>query len=56
MFLIDTLSVGVLVWLGAAASAAGALLMWSNLQAFHLVLEPATAKEMASGGLSLLVA
>ena len=35
-------SIGVLVWLGAAASAAGAALIWGNLQTFTLVLEPAT--------------
>jgi predicted AlkP superfamily phosphohydrolase/phosphomutase len=49
-------SVGVLVWLGAAAAAAGAALMWGNLQTFTLVLEPATREEMASGALALLVA
>ena len=50
------LSIGVLVWLGAAASAAGAALIWGNLQTFTLVLEPATRGEMASGALALLVA
>src|SRR5579862_5536216 len=28
------ISIGVLVWLGASASAAGAALIWSNLQTF----------------------
>jgi hypothetical protein len=50
------LSVGVLVWLGAAGSAAGAALIWSNLQTQTLVLEPATAEEMARGALILLIA
>ena len=49
-------SVGVLVWLGAAASAAGAALIWGNLQTFTLVLEPATTEEMATSALALLVA
>ena len=49
-------SIGVLVWLGAAAAAAGAALMWGNLQTFTLVLEPTTREEMASGALALLVA
>src|SRR5438552_393063 len=49
-------SVGVLVWLGAAASAAGAALIWGNLQTFTLVLEPAMTEEMATSALALLVA
>ncbi|MCU1384428.1 MAG: hypothetical protein JWL71_3125 [Acidobacteria bacterium] len=36
------LSVDVLTWLGALASAAGALLMWRNLVTFALVLDAAT--------------
>jgi predicted AlkP superfamily phosphohydrolase/phosphomutase len=36
-------SVGVLVWLGAMASAAGATLMWRNLRTFALVLDTTTA-------------
>jgi hypothetical protein len=32
-------SVGVLAWLGAAAAAAGAALMWANLHTFTMVLE-----------------
>src|SRR5881397_919255 len=49
-------SVGVLVWLGAAASAAGAALIWGNLQTFTLVLEPTTRQELATVALTLLVA
>ena len=49
-------SIGVLVWLGAAAAAAGAALVWGNLQTFALVLEPATTQEMASGAIALLAA
>ena len=37
------ISVGVLVWLGALAAAAGAALMWRNLATFALVLDAATA-------------
>jgi hypothetical protein len=37
------LSVDVLTWLCAIAAGAGAVLMWRNLVAFSLVLEPATA-------------
>jgi predicted AlkP superfamily phosphohydrolase/phosphomutase len=37
------ISVGVLVWLGAIAAAAGATLMWRNLRTFALVLDAATA-------------
>ncbi len=47
-------SVGVLVWLGAAASAAGAALMWANLRTFSLVLEPRTARTLVSGAFSLV--
>ena len=50
------ISVGVLVWLGAMASMAGAALMWGNLQTFALVLEPTTREEMATVVLALLVA
>ena len=34
------ISIGVIVWLGAAGAAAGAALMWGNLQTFASVLEP----------------
>jgi predicted AlkP superfamily phosphohydrolase/phosphomutase len=37
------ISVGVLVWLCAMASAGGTFLMWRNLQTFELVLDGATA-------------
>src|SRR6267143_588640 len=37
------ISVGVLTWLGALASGAGATLMWRNLNTFALVLDAATA-------------
>jgi predicted AlkP superfamily phosphohydrolase/phosphomutase len=37
------ISVGVLVWLSAAASMAGATLMWRNLVTFSLVLDESTA-------------
>jgi predicted AlkP superfamily phosphohydrolase/phosphomutase len=47
-------SVGVLVWLGAMASAAAAALMWGNLQRFALVLEPTTREEMATVALTML--
>jgi hypothetical protein len=47
-------SIGVLVWLGAASSAAGATLMWANLQIFALVLEPHTRQEIAGGALALV--
>ena len=36
-------SVGVLVWLGAAAAAVGSVLMWRNLLTFALVLDTSTA-------------
>jgi Type I phosphodiesterase / nucleotide pyrophosphatase len=41
-------SVGVLVWLGAGAAAAGAALLWINLRTFGVVLEPATVRVMAN--------
>jgi predicted AlkP superfamily phosphohydrolase/phosphomutase len=37
------ISVGVLVWLSAVVSGAGATLMWMNLRAFALVLDAVTA-------------
>lgn len=46
-------SVGVISWLGAAASAAGAVLMWANLQTFALVLEPQTARAVTLGAAAL---
>jgi predicted AlkP superfamily phosphohydrolase/phosphomutase len=49
-------SVNVLAWLGAAASAAGAGLMWANLQQFALVLEPQTVPRMTAGAVVLACA
>jgi predicted AlkP superfamily phosphohydrolase/phosphomutase len=40
------LSVGVLVWLSAMASGAGATLMWKNLRTFALVLDATTASAL----------
>jgi predicted AlkP superfamily phosphohydrolase/phosphomutase len=47
------ISVGVLTWLGAMASAAGALLMWRNLVAFSLVLNAATIAALLASTLVL---
>src|SRR5258708_6125063 len=47
-------SVAVLSWLGAAAAAAGAALMWANLRTFSLVLTPDTVDEIARGMLALV--
>ena len=47
-------SVAVLSWLGAAAAAAGAALMWANLRTFSLVLTADTVDEMARGMLALV--
>lgn len=47
------ISVGVLVWLGALASAAGAALMWANLHTFSRVLDEATVRAIAGGSLVL---
>lgn len=49
------LSVGVLSWMAAAAALAGAGLMWANLRAFELVLEPDTVRRMANGMLTLVM-
>jgi predicted AlkP superfamily phosphohydrolase/phosphomutase len=46
-------SVRVLAWLAAAASAAGAILTWANLQTFALVLEPQTVERMTAGAIVL---
>jgi hypothetical protein len=48
-------SVVVLAWCAAAASAVGAALMWVNARAFRLVLEPETAAAMATGAMALVV-
>lgn len=50
------LSVRTLSWLGALAAAAGATLMWANVDTFALVLEPATARAMTSGGVAVAAA
>ena len=50
------LSVGVLMWLGALASAAGAALMWANLFTFALVLDAATVTAMTEGVATLAAA
>lgn len=47
------ISVGVLAWLGAMASAAGALLMWRNLSTFALVLDDASTTSLAWSALAL---
>ncbi|MES1255844.1 MAG: alkaline phosphatase family protein [Acidobacteriota bacterium] len=47
------LSVGVLVWLGAAAAAAGAALMWANVSTFARVLDDSTVAAMTGGALAL---
>ena len=47
-------SVAVLSWLGAAAAAAGAALMWANLRTFTLVLTADTVDEIAKGMLALV--
>jgi hypothetical protein len=50
------ISIGVLAWLGAATSAAAAVLLWGNLQTFTLVLDPDTKAQMFRTALTLLVA
>jgi hypothetical protein len=50
------LSVRTLSWLGAFAAAAGAALMWANVDTFALVLEPETARAMTSGGVAVAAA
>jgi hypothetical protein len=47
------ISVGVLSALAASAAAAGAVLMWSNLRTFALVLEPDTTRAVSMGALVL---
>lgn len=46
-------SIGVLAWLGAAASAAGSALTWVNLGTFTLVLEPEAVRAMRLSALTL---
>src|SRR5262245_15063239 len=50
------ISVGVLVWLGAAAAAAGSVLMWRNLWTFALVLDERSARALAWSAATLAVA
>jgi predicted AlkP superfamily phosphohydrolase/phosphomutase len=50
------LSVGVLTWLGALVSAAGAALMWANLLTFERVLDAATVTAMTEGVATLAAA
>jgi predicted AlkP superfamily phosphohydrolase/phosphomutase len=47
------ISVGVLVWLTALASAAGAALMWKNLGTFALVIDADTASALDRGAIVL---
>src|SRR6185436_14384910 len=47
------LSVGVLVWLGAFAAAAGAALTWANLATFGGVLDRATVTVTTDGAIVL---
>lgn len=47
------ISVNLLSWLGAVASAAAAGLMWANLQRFALVLDPQTVPRMTAGAIVL---
>ena len=49
-------SVGVLVWLGAAAAATGSVLMWRNLWTFALVLDEHSARALAWSAFALAVA
>src|SRR5258708_36539300 len=46
-------SVAVLSWLGAAAAAAGAALLWANLRTFSLVLTAGTVDGIARGMVAL---
>src|SRR5262245_6387465 len=50
------ISVGVLVWLGAAAAATGSVLMWRNLWTFALVLDEHSARALAWSAFTLAVA
>jgi predicted AlkP superfamily phosphohydrolase/phosphomutase len=47
------ISVGVLLWLGAGAAAAGSALMWANRHTFAIVLEPEIARELTKGAVAL---
>ena len=50
------ISVSVLVWLSAVASAAGAALMWMNLRTFALVLDATTGEALDRGAIVLTAA
>jgi hypothetical protein len=50
------ISIGVVVWLGTAAAAAGAVLMWGNLQTFAPMLEPAIRTAMVRSTVAMIVA
>ena len=56
MFSPAWLSVGVLLWLGALAAAAGAALMWANLYTFAGVLDADTVAAMTRGTGVLILA
>src|SRR5262245_35032212 len=43
------ISVSVLAWLGSAAAAAGAAVMWANIGTFSLVLESKTTETLREG-------
>jgi len=47
------ISIDVLTWLGAMATAAGATLMWRNLSTFSLVLDDATASALDKSAAAL---
>jgi predicted AlkP superfamily phosphohydrolase/phosphomutase len=48
------ISVSLLAWLSAPASAAAGVLMWLNLRGFQGTLEPAAARNMGLGVLAML--
>jgi hypothetical protein len=50
------ISVRVITWLCAVSTAAGALIMWTNVGTFQLVLEPATVRGMTQGAIVLAAA
>jgi len=47
------ISVDVLTWLAAAAAAAGATLMWRNVETFSLVLDPQTTSALIASAAAL---
>ena len=47
------ISVDVLTWLAAAAAAAGATLMWRNVETFSLVLDPQTTSALTASAAAL---